>query len=307
MSDWNQIKGVVFGTAIGDALGYPREFALAGANPVTVQSTPSLFSDDTQMFRAVAEGLLRARTWTDLEAAAEEVAEEIIAWSRSPENTRAPGAACLQGAQRLSAGVSWRVAGKLDGGGCGAAMRSMAYGIWLDPDLAGRWAAEHALMTHRSPIGQASAGAVAAIVAALLAGAYPLDAVQQGREIAGHYDSVTADLLGQAIAYARIVTENAARGTAVDAEVLERWRGWAGHEAVAASAYCFLRYPWDFIEVMLLATNSSGDSDSLGAIAGAFSGGYLGATGIPDRWAEHIEDAAGLANLAARLAGAVIV
>ena len=87
--------------------------------------------------------------------------------------------------------------------------------------------------------------------------------------------------------------------------VLNEWKGWAGHEAVAASLWCFLQAPTDFRKAVLLAVNSPGDSDSLGAITGALVGGHLGISGIPNEWRRRVEDSIGLEQLAHRVCKAL--
>ena len=326
-----RVQGVVFGVAIGDALGYPVEFLdmeqirarygrvegfVEMRQPYGHSEPVALYSDDTQMFIAVAEGLLKSRTQEDLDKAASAVAEELARWVDSPENNRAPGGACILGCRNLALGVDWRVAGKLHGGGCGAAMRSMAQGIWCweQPCQAAQWAGEMALMTHRLPMAQASAAAVAAIVSALLCGAQPLEAAERGIQAAERYDAGTARMLRDAVKRAQMVREllmprsgmieaptPCGLGTEVAdivAGVLDHWRGWSGHEAVAASLFCFLAFSENFVDTVLVAVNSPGDSDSLGAIAGAFSGAYLGVGCIPIEWCQNIENSTYLSELA---------
>lgn len=66
--DSDKAKGLIFGLAIGDALGYPTEFMTldwikADFDPDGIRDlpeSPALFSDDTQMSMAVAEALI----WT---------------------------------------------------------------------------------------------------------------------------------------------------------------------------------------------------------------------------------------------------
>lgn len=301
-----KILGVIYGTAIGDALGWPVEFdkTVYPSKPkVFADSVPRQYTDDTQMFRAVVEGLLRwsSPNWpasermgkNALDSAAEEVAEEFIAWSRSPENNRAPGGSCMAGCRNLEAGVHWRKSG-VDSGGCGTAMRSMAYGLFIsDPVEAGRWAAEHALMTHTQRCAQAAAAAVAAGVAVGMkserhnAG----DVLMAMLEESKRWDDYTNNMLCEA-----------AQSSDKSADIiLDRWRGWAGHEAVAASLWCFLRHHGDFESAVLTAVNSPGDSDSLGAITGALMGARVGISGIPKHWVQQVEDSAGLEVLAHRV------
>jgi ADP-ribosylglycohydrolase len=316
----SKIWGVVYGTAVGDAVGYPLEFRSRESlwaefgRPVTwytrLVGGVAQFSDDTQMFRAVAEGILDAwdvpeiRKTASAELLAPHVSARIAAWGRSPENNRAPGGACMLGAGNLAAGLPWRQAGKVNGGGCGAAMRSQAYGLFFPWWTAAEVAGEHALMTHRSPPGQASAAAVAAIIASLVTAPSYLGetalfhAAERGITAAERYHHYTADMLREAVAAAQAALRSHSGLGPIAAEVLDRWRGWAGHEAVAAALFCLLISHGDFLETLAWACNTSGDSDSLGAIACAFAGAYRGFAAVPEHLREQIEDRAGLARLA---------
>lgn len=294
------VRGSLFGCAVGDALGYPIEFSnIDPREPIVKDLLPgpkgiSLFSDDTQMTIAAAEGLLESRDRLTIMGSAPNVAERFIAWSKSPENNRAPGNACMFGCAQLAQGTTWFKAGKQNGGGCGAAMRSAPYG-WLFHDdwyRAATWAGEHALMTHRSSMAQASAAAVAAGVSAALMGMSVMRIASMMHIAADMYDAETGEMLEHAI-------HDAKKGVAPN-EVLGRWRGWAGHEAVAASLYCFLRHPADLEKAVLEAVNSPGDSDSLGAITGALSGAFNGINAVPQRWIDVIEKRDELAVIATR-------
>jgi ADP-ribosylglycohydrolase len=158
MNSAQRIEGVIYGTAIGDAIGYQVEFErVMPSEPkvVGMNSSPCLYSDDTQMMRAVFEGLLRARTWNDVTKSGREVAEEFIAWSQSPENNRAPGNTCMAACRNLINGDTWVESGIKDSKGCGSAMRAMAYGVWFRDEpawkLPAMWAAAHGGITHGHP------------------------------------------------------------------------------------------------------------------------------------------------------------
>ena len=287
----------MFGTAIGDALGWPVEFLSMdsifqkyGIQGITDIDTGARYTDDTQMMRAALDGLIRARPTGEqhLERAAEEVAEDFIAWSQSPENNRAPGASCMHGCRQLANDVPWREAGKEDSKGCGTAMRSMAYGAWFLDHMrhAAQFAAEHALMTHRHDEAQAAAAAVAAGTSAALQGYAPEEVCLAMRDYASLYDVNTSLLIGNAM--------GAARSPEIQpAQILDMWRGWTGAEAVAASVYCYLKNirDWDtaFRYAVVMAANSPGDSDSLGAITGALTGATVGCSRIPRGWLLRIE------------------
>lgn len=321
----DKFAGVVFGTAIGDALGFPIEFMSyrdirsrwehgvedfvapaidlkssqddLAAGDSELLRTYALYSDDTQLMRACLDGLIRARpvTLKDLDRTAEEIAEELIAWVDAEDTPRrAPGECCLHGARQLKEGKHWREAGKLDGRGCGAAMRSMAYGIWFwnNPEVAAEFAAQHAQMTHISAEGMGSAAAVAAGTAALIMGFPRADAAVIMREQAGRFDKRTADLITVALSM------GLDRNTRSDL-VLAEWPGWTGAQAVAASVFCFMRGQGNYKGAVLTAINTGGDSDSIGAITGALAGAHLGLKGIPNRWVDRIEKKRELALYAA--------
>ena len=136
-----QVLGMIYGLALGDALGSPVEFwELKGIRerygPEGIQDLPepALFTDDTQMTLAVAEALIAAGH-QDLGAIMAAISQEFVAWLHSPENNRSPGGSCLYGARQLEAGVPWWKSGKPTSKGCGAAMRVAPIGFFYQHDL----------------------------------------------------------------------------------------------------------------------------------------------------------------------------
>jgi ADP-ribosylglycohydrolase len=65
--------------------------------------------------------------------------------------------------------------------------------------------------------------------------------------------------------------------------------GWIAEEALATGLYCFLLLPDDPPAVVRRAAYSSGDSDSIAALAGAFAGAHHGAGAWPSEWVRDIE------------------
>jgi ADP-ribosylglycohydrolase len=68
MMHLNKPRGVIFGLAIGDALGMPTEFLSLpqikkkyGQAGITDLPDPALFTDDSQMSIAIAEALIKTR------------------------------------------------------------------------------------------------------------------------------------------------------------------------------------------------------------------------------------------------------
>lgn len=65
--------------------------------------------------------------------------------------------------------------------------------------------------------------------------------------------------------------------------------GWIAEEALASGLYCFLMLPEDPQAVVRRAAYSSGDSDSVAALAGAFAGAYHSASAWLAEWVRAIE------------------
>lgn len=292
-----KFAGTMLGLAIGDALGYAVEFSsLAeihrryGPNGITELSS-TLFSDDTQMSMAVARGLVEAGRDANVDDAAPFVARQFIEWSRNPPGGhRAPGGACMAGCRALAHGFPWEDAGDADAGGCGSVMRSAPYALrfWKDEDAAIECAARHSRMTHRHPLALAASAALASGVWCALRDAPRQLIVARMIDAAMRYDVGTARMMREDARLAVDVIAQRAPRAATTADVLDRRRGWAGHEAVSAAMFCFAIGD-DYADTIRLAANSPGDSDSIACIAGALSGAHVGLAGIPSRWHTKIE------------------
>ena len=74
-------------------------------------------------------------------------------------------------------------------------------------------------------------------------------------------------------------------------------------ESLPFALYAFLAQPHSFEDCLLGAVLNGGDRDTLGAMAGAVSGAYLGATAITALWREKLENQ----GLIERLALALLV
>ena len=77
--------------------------------------------------------------------------------------------------------------------------------------------------------------------------------------------------------------------------------GWIAEEAFATGLLCFLLFPDDPPAVIRHAAVSSGDSDSIACLAGAFAGAACGLDAWPGEWQERIEYRHRLAALASGL------
>ena len=303
--DNEKAKGLIFGLAIGDALGYPTEFiTLAriktefGPNGVAdFPKSPALFTDDTQMSIAIAEALVKAGD-QDLETIMEAIKEEFIKWRRSPENNRAPGNACLAGVSNMERGVHWSESGVADSKGCGSAMRvaPIGYVYQHDPDKLKLVARASGICTHGHRT------AVAASIGAAYLVKLALDGTDPGRMVPETL-SFTAGISREFDTALSKVSECLDWPNEEDA-LKYLGEGWIGEEAVALALYCFLRHPYDYKKAVLRGANTNGDLDSVVCIAGGISGAYLGIAAIPDKWVKNIEKTKYLEELAIRLATA---
>jgi len=75
--------------------------------------------------------------------------------------------------------------------------------------------------------------------------------------------------------------------------------GWVAEEAFGTALLCFLLFPDDPGAAIRRAAVTSGDSDSITCIAGAFAGARHGIEAWPHEWVEQVEYHDRLARLAA--------
>ena len=299
-----QVLGMIYGLALGDALGAPVEFwelkgirERYGPNGIQELPTPALFTDDTQMTLAVAEALIQAGR-QDLAAIMAAISQEFVAWLHSPENDRSPGGSCLYGARQLEAGVPWWKSGKPNTKGCGAAMRVAPIGFLYQHDLPKlrQVAAASALATHHHPIAQVGAVAAAFLVKLAL-DRLPPEEMLPALELETHGQMQEFDQ-----ALDRL--EEALEMTSPDAALAHIGEGWVVEEAVMMALYCFRQSPDDFLATIRRGANTQGDSDSIACIAGGISGAYLGIRGLPPDWVQRLEKSSYLEDVARRLEAA---
>ncbi|MFL5624918.1 MAG: ADP-ribosylglycohydrolase family protein, partial [Ktedonobacteraceae bacterium] len=65
--------------------------------------------------------------------------------------------------------------------------------------------------------------------------------------------------------------------------------GWIAEEAFATGLLCFLLFPADPVAALRRAAVTTGDSDSIACLTGAFAGAYHGITAWPEAWVKRIE------------------
>ncbi|WP_030041364.1 ADP-ribosylglycohydrolase family protein [Streptomyces resistomycificus] len=322
--------GSLVGLALGDALGFPTEFndvpsILRKCGPWREMAlpTPAIVTDDTQMTLALGRGLRSAMDRGVLGPdMAEPVRREFIAWNRSPENNRAPGNTCLRACDLLErADLPWQDASQIGSKGCGANMRVAPVGLvpgLSDEQRAGAAQLQSAL-THGHPTALAASDLTAHAVRLLAHGADPAELVGLLRTYAEDNRSRYHERwLGDLWTRSQDPSPEhfIARGWDECLEILDRLRralctkpetdpclatgaGWIAEEAMATGLLSFLLFVDEPVTALRRAACTSGDSDSIACLAGAFAGAHLGADAWPAEWADRIEYQSELATLGA--------
>ena len=329
------VTGSLFGLAYGDAIGKPTEFRTVAEiverygpdGPRDLPREPgtgiALVTDDTQMALAVADALIEALDNGRLSPDRLEPAlrKHFLTWWQSPDNNRAPGFTCLHACEQLADGKPWVDATVIGSKGCGANMRvtpiALPPGI-SDDDRAGA-AQLQAAMTHGHPTALAASELTMLAVRWLLDGVTLPDLPGLLRERCRSQRLIYRDdWLGPL--WTRSHEESAAiwisRGWDECVQVLDRLdaavampdrvsdpclatgAGWIAEEALATALHCVLLFPDDPVSALSRAAVTSGDSDSIAALGGAFIGAVYGLDGWPMTWADRIEYADQLHEIA---------
>jgi poly(ADP-ribose) glycohydrolase ARH3 len=179
--------------------------------------------------------------------------------------------------------------------GNGAAMRIVPVGLFFHNSVQlYEHARASAEVTHAHPVGVDGAAVQARAIAQAVTmdpkGPFLWDPFIQGLiEFAR-----TPEIGGKMILVQKIMAEKTPPQVAAN----KLGRTVAVHESMPFAIYSFLRHPKSFAECLFCAVLNGGDRDTLGAMAGAISGAYLGIEAIPAAWHLKLENQAYIADLA---------
>ncbi len=293
--------GSMLGSALGDAIGEmafrlrTREALLEAVDRMDLLS----YTDDTAMALGVAESLLRAGKVEqgDLGRTFERNyrREPWRGYASGPPTVFSMvnrlGISYVEAARRLFRGL-----GSM---GNGAAMRVGPVGLFFfDSDELYAQACASAEVTHAHPVGKDGAAVQALAVgkAVRLDPATGFSGVRFAVELAAL--ARTGEIRGKMEAVARLLE----RGVEPAEAARRLGRGVAVDESMPFAIYSFLRHPRSFVECLLCAVLNGGDRDTLGAMACAISGAYLGIEAVPGEWAAKLENRPLIDRLARELA-----
>ena len=306
LTERDRLRGMLFGLALGDALGWPVEFqdrtrilVQYGRAGITEPPNPALYTDDTQMSLAVAEALIEAGD-RDIDVLMGALARKFIGWKHDPTTAeRAPGATCIRGVNALERGAPWREAGVRDSKGCGSCMRVAPVGYFYQhaPGRLQNIARAQGVLTHRHPTADAACIGAAYLIKLALDGIdpseYPSRLLKFSALIAPEFDA--------AIGRVESVLDWTDEESALNVIGPTRGGGWIAEEAIGMALYCVMRHPNDYVAAVRLGANISGDSDSVACIAGGILGARLGVRALPVPWIARLENLAYLEDVANRL------
>ncbi len=183
--------------------------------------------------------------------------------------------------------------------GNGAAMRIAPVGLFFHaaPDLYEQ-ARLSASVTHAHPIGVDGAAVLAWAVAQAVR-LNPQETFPFERFSHGLVDLARTPEVRDKMVLARALV---AEGVSPSDAINRLGRSVAVHESLPFALYAFLRHPDSFEDCLFCAILHGGDRDTLGAMACAVSGAYLGVEAIPRVWREKIENREYIERLAILLA-----
>lgn len=306
-------KACLFGGAIGDAFGYEIEFSSLdsirrkygnrGLLEPIYHGGKLIVSDDTQMTLFTLEAINDCDALTSTSDVVERIRLAYLDWFNTqrehpseeyvtgniwqvPElqRMRAPGNCCMTSLGMGGPGTPETPIN--DNKGCGGVMRVAPIGLFPQ-----KWNAAEvfeiamraAAITHTHPTGYLSAGILATIIHYLVDGKDLLEAVQLSDGLLTGYRNYqeTQDKIFKAME----LSQNELDPTEA-VEILGQ--GWIAEEALGIGLYAALKGN-DFKNVIRIAANHSGDSDSTASIAGQIYGAWHGPFDIPDEWIKALD------------------
>ncbi|NIO70483.1 MAG: hypothetical protein GTN71_16010 [Anaerolineae bacterium] len=298
----SKFLGGMVGSALGDAIG---ELAFRGLGEASLraeiaQRDALIYTDDTAMAIGLAESITQVGRLDE-----QHLGDTFRAnFQREPWRGYASGPPTVFSLVERH-GMSYSEAARsLFGGqgsfGNGAAMRIAPVGLFFhdSPDLYEQ-ARASASVTHAHPIGADGAAVLAWAVAQAVKldpqEPFPFERFSQGLMDFAR----TPEIRDKMVLVRSLIAEDTPPSDAAR----RLGRSVAVHESMPFALYAFLRHPQSFEACLFCAILHGGDRDTLGAMACAVSGAYLGVEAIPLAWREKLENRKHIEDLADKLVG----
>ncbi|MDS0243566.1 MULTISPECIES: ADP-ribosylglycohydrolase family protein [unclassified Haloferax] len=301
--DSDCVRGVLLGLACGDALGRPVEFSSAEQIAAehgrldqmigygTWNQPAGTITDDTEQALCIARSLVDQGEFDPTD-----VADRFVAWYDSgPFDI---GGMTRRSLTRLSRGSTWEEAGRevweasSEGAnaGNGSVMRCPPLAIPYadDWDALVEVSRQSSQITHADPRCTWGCAVLNLTIAGLLD-----DADAPLEEALDYVASDAPDELTDALS-------PISRGESIDS--LET-SGYVIHSLQTALHDAL--YAENLEDAIVTAVNRGGDTDTIGAIAGAVAGARFGASGLPDHWLSAIDEVDELHSLSEQLSSTV--
>lgn len=324
----DKVKGVIYGSALGDAWGYITEFKGFDEIYKNQISIPKelVISDDTQMsiynIQAVSY-MLNIYSEEQLNNIAHDIslqneirkifAEYHLKWLRDPRNNRAPGATCLNALEKYSK-ISIRLQGN-EGSwgnnrkGCGTIMRAPWLGLLpLNRESIAILSILQSETTHAHPTASISSAVSSLLVNDLFYEKYNLlgndEAFRVAFKILDEIRSIEIPLVQNSMMGIEEVEKSLIHSVdnwesfsrSKDTQDINHFfgEGWIAEEALMNALAAVSFYSPSFVSNSINGIKrlvySNGDSDSIAAIGGSFLGAYNGYNSFDYPISEHIEE-----------------
>jgi ADP-ribosyl-[dinitrogen reductase] hydrolase len=297
--DSGRVRGVLLGLACGDALGRPVEFLSASAIELqhgrleemvgqgTWNQPDGTITDDTEQALCIARSLVEQESFEP-----GDIAERFVAWYDSDPFDI--GRMTMRSISRLKHGDTWEEAGQHvweqsregQNAGNGSIMRCPPLAI----PYANHWgelvevSQESSKITHADPRCTSGCAILNLTIAGLL--------VDADTPLQDALDYIGSDAPEELLAALQPLARGESPAPLETSGYVVHSLQTALHEALFAESA---------EEAIITAVNRGGDTDTIGAIAGAVAGARFGASALPDRWLEAINETDELEELAAEL------
>ncbi len=292
--------GAMIGSAVGDAIGelafhYPERKKLTQV----VEGVAELrYTDDTAMAIGLATSLVN-KGYLDGQDLGETFRRNF---EREPWRGYATGPPTIFTMVR-SMGIPYvQAAQSLFGGngsfGNGAAMRITPLGLFFHDSLQMyEHASDSAEVTHSHPVGKDGA----ALQARAVAQAVRLDPQKEFPVDLFVRDLIDFSRTNEIREKMELLEELLSENIAPPLAAKQLGQSVAVQESMPFAIYSFVRCPRSFEDCLYCAIMHGGDRDTLGAMAGAISGAYLGVEAIPSGWRIKLENRQTIEELALEL------